>query len=45
MDLNGIVTQLEFIHDGLIPARKIAGRYKIEKSDLVDFIKYSAYWN
>ncbi|MGY3666236.1 MAG: helix-turn-helix domain-containing protein [Roseburia sp. 1XD42-69] len=36
---------LEFIHDGLIPARKIAGRYKIEKSDLVDFIKYSAYWN
>ena len=29
---------LEFIHDGLIPARKIAGRYKIEKSDLVDFI-------
>lgn len=36
---------LELIHDGLIPARKIAGRFKIEKSDLIDFIKYSAYWN
>ncbi len=29
---------LELIHDGLILARNIAGRYKREKSDLVDFI-------
>jgi len=36
---------LELIHDGLILARNIAWRYKREKSDLVDFIKYSAYWN
>lgn len=36
---------LKFIHKGLIPARIIAGSFRIEKSDLIDFIKHSAYWN
>lgn len=36
---------LEIIHGGWIPARKIAGRYRIEKTDLIEFIKYSAYCN
>lgn len=35
---------LELIHTGKIPARKIAGSFRIEKSDLIDFIKYSDYW-
>lgn len=35
---------LELIHNGEIPARKIAGGFRIEKSDLIDFIKYSDYW-
>lgn len=35
---------LELIHNGEIPARKIAGSFRIEKSDLIDFIKYSDYW-
>lgn len=29
-------TMLKFIREGLIPARKIAGRLRIEKSDLID---------
>ena len=36
---------LELIHDGWIPARKIAGGFRIEKSDLIDFIENSMYWN
>ena len=32
---------LELINTGKIPARKIAGSFRIEKSDLIDFIKYS----
>lgn len=36
---------LEFIHNGWIPARKIAGSFRIEKSDLIDFIRHSRYWN
>lgn len=36
---------LDLIHDGWIPARKIAGSFRIEKSDLIDFIENSvAYW-
>ncbi len=38
-------TMLKFIREGLIPARKIAGRIRIEKSDLIEFIEYSSYWN
>lgn len=38
-------TMLKFICEGLIPARKIAGRIRIEKSDLIEFIEYSSYWN
>jgi excisionase family DNA binding protein len=36
---------LDLIHDGLIPARMIAGSFRIEKSDLIDFVKNSSYWN
>lgn len=36
---------LELIQDGWIPAIKIAGSYRIEKSDLIDFIKKSIHWN
>ena len=36
---------LELIHEGYIPARKIAGSFRIEKSDLVEFVENSAYWN
>lgn len=36
---------LDLIHDGWIPARKIAGSFRIEKSDLINFIENSvAYW-
>lgn len=35
---------LELIHDGYIPARKLAGSYRIEKTDLIEFIEYSSYW-
>lgn len=38
-------TMLKFIREGLIPARKIAGRIRIEKSDLIEFIEHSSYWN
>lgn len=38
-------TMLKLIHEGLIPARKIAGRIRIEKTDLIEFIQYSSYWN
>lgn len=38
-------TMLKFIREGLIPAQKIAGRIRIEKSDLIEFIEYSSYWN
>ena len=36
---------LEFIREGYIPARKIAGSFRIEKSDLIEFIENSVYWN
>ncbi len=36
---------LELIHQGYIPARMIAGSFRIEKSDLIEFIENSAYWN
>jgi len=36
---------LELIHESWLPARKIAGRFRIEKSDLIDFIENSSYWN
>lgn len=36
---------LELIHDGWLPARKLAGSYRIEKTDLIEFIENSAYWN
>lgn len=34
---------LKLIQEGWIPFRKIADRYKIEKSDLIEFIENSAY--
>ena len=36
---------LELIHDGWLPARKLAGSYRIEKTDLIEFVEDSAYWN
>ena len=36
---------LELIHEGLLPARKIARQFRIEKSDLVDFVENSVYQN
>ncbi len=36
---------LEIIHEGWIPARRIGGHYRIEKSDLIDFIRNSSYWD
>lgn len=36
---------LELIHEGWLPARKIAGRFRIEKTDLIDFVENSSYWN
>lgn len=36
---------LELIHKGWLPARKIAGSFRIEKSDLVDFVENFRYWN
>ena len=35
---------LEFINNGWIPARKIARSYRIKKTDLIDFIENSRYW-
>ena len=36
---------LELIHDGWLPARKLAGSYRINKTDLIEFVENSAYWN
>ena len=36
---------LEFIHEDLIPARIIAGQFRIEKDDLIEFVKNSAFWS
>lgn len=36
---------LELIHNDWIPAIKIAGSYRIKKSDLIDFIRNSTYWD
>lgn len=35
---------LELIHEGWIPARIIARSYRIEKTDLIEFIKNSAHY-
>ena len=35
---------LEFIHEDLIPAHIIAGQFRIEKKDLIDFVQNSLYW-
>lgn len=35
---------LELIHSGEIPARMIAGGFRIEKEDLIDFVKNSYYY-
>ncbi len=36
---------LEFLQNGYIPARKLAGSYRIKKSDLIYFVKNSIYWD
>ncbi len=36
---------LELIHEGFLPAGKLAGSYRIKKSDLIEFIENSVYWN
>lgn len=36
-------TILKLIHKGWIPVRKIGRRFKIEKSDLIEFIENSSY--
>lgn len=36
---------LELIHEGYIPAWMIAGSFRIEKSDLIDFVNNSPHWN
>lgn len=36
---------LVLIHEDWLPARKIAGQFRIEKSDWADFIENSGYWN
>lgn len=36
---------LDFIHEDLIPARIIAGQFRIEKDDLIEFVKNSAFWS
>ena len=43
-DLLQISKMLKLIHDVWIPARIIARSFRIEKSDLIDFVKNSAYW-
>ncbi len=35
---------LELIHEGFIPARIIAGSFRIEKGDLIEFIENSIYY-
>ncbi len=35
---------LELIHEERIPARLIAGSFRIEKEDLIEFIRNTAYW-
>lgn len=35
---------LQLIHDELIPARIIGNSFRIEKDDLIDFIKNSSYY-
>ena len=36
---------LEFIHEDLIHARIFAGQFRIEKDDLIEFVKNSAFWS
>ncbi len=38
-------TILNFIHDGLLPARIIGNSFRIEKDDLIEFIQNSQYYN
>ena len=35
---------LDLIHKDLIPAHIIAGSFRIEKADLIDFVQNSRYW-
>lgn len=35
---------LDLIHEGYISARIIAGSFRIEKSDLIEFVENSVYW-
>ena len=35
---------LDLIHGGRIPARKILGSFRIEKDDLIDFVKNTDYF-
>lgn len=34
---------LEYIHEGFIPVHVIAGSYRIEKEDLIDFVRNASY--
>jgi excisionase family DNA binding protein len=36
---------LELIHENKIPARMLAGSFRIEKSDLIEFVRRSPYYN
>lgn len=38
-------TMLKLIHEGYISARVIAGSYRIEKEELITFVKKSSYYN
>lgn len=35
---------LELIHEGFIPARKLAGSFRVKKEDLIEFVENSVYW-
>jgi excisionase family DNA binding protein len=36
---------LELIHNDLIPARVIAGSFRIEKADLIEFVERSSFYS
>ncbi len=38
-------TMLKLIHEGSIPSHIIAGRFRIEKNDLIDFINRSQFYS
>lgn len=37
-------TMLNYIHQGLIPAKIVANSYRITKKDLIEFVEKSAYY-